>query len=105
MKEQHLSTSTTAPISEKVEKLESQKNNSQNNDPTLVTTAAERRLAFIAAEIQKVFDTAASELDEVALHHLVSALGQLSQQELECTLKQLKRQEKKTAKDDQNSTE
>ena len=66
-----------------------------SNDPTLVTTAAERRLAFIAAEIQKVFDTAASELDEVALHHLVSALGQLSQQELECTLKQLKKQEKK----------
>ena len=102
-------TVATAPISEKVEKLESHKNNSQsnnnNNDPTLVTTAAERRLAFIAAEIQKVFDTAASELDEVALHHLVSALGQLSQQELECTLKQLKRQEKKTAKDDRNSTE
>ena len=62
-----------------------------SNDPTLVTTAARNRLAFIAAEIQKVFDTAASELDEVPLHHLVSALGQLSQQELECSLNQLKR--------------
>lgn len=68
----------------------SQVSNTVSSDPTLITTAAEKRLVIIANEIQKVFDTAATELEEVSLHHLVSALGQLSQTELECTLKQIK---------------
>lgn len=76
-----------------------------SNDPTLVTTAARNRLAFIAAEIQKVFDTAAQELDEVPLHHLVSALGQLSQQELECSLNQVKRNKQKQKSKQQDEEE